>query len=154
MCSSDLAEIMFKGLLAPMQNYSILTNYTTDLLVDASEVNSAGNIIYKTDVPNTLMYQTFGIVGKSSDLTFDKFGRPTVMWVKDKAGDTVENGGKYILNADKGANATVATTEGADEAKVSLAMTPVKTYTDAVTECQLTKDVNGDKSIQIGRAHV
>ncbi len=145
-----VAEIMFKGLLAPMQNYSILTNYTTDLLVDASEVNSAGNIIYKTDVPNTLMYQTFGIVGKSSDLTFDKFGRPTVMWVKDKAGDTVENGGKYILNADKGANATVATTEGADEAKVSLAMTPVKTYTDAVTECQLTKDVNGDKSIPWG----
>ena len=145
-----VAEIMFKGLLAPMQNYSILTNYTTDLLVDASEVNSAGNIIYKTDVPNTLMYQTFGIVGKSSDLTYDKFGRPTVMWVKDKAGDTVENGGKYILNADKGANATVATTEGADEAKVSLAMTPVKTYTDAVTECQLTKDVNGDKSIPWG----
>ena len=145
-----VAEIMFKGLLAPMQNYSILTNYTTDLLVDASEVNSAGNIIYKTDVPNTLMYQTFKIVGKSSDLTFDKFGRPTVMWVKDKAGDTVENGGKYILNDDKGANATVATTEGADEAKVSLAMTPVKTYTDAVTECQLTKDVNGDKSIPWG----
>ena len=145
-----VAEIMFKGLLAPMQNYSILTNYTTDLLVDASEVNSAGNIIYKTDVPNTLMYQTFGIVGKSSDLTYDKFGRPTVMWVKDKAGDTVENGGKYILNADKGASATVATTEGADEAKVSLAMTPVKTYTDAVTECQLTKDVNGDKSIPWG----
>ena len=145
-----VAEIMFKGLLAPMQNYSILTNYTTDLLVDASEVNSAGNIIYKTDVPNTLMYQTFGIVGKSSDLTYDKFGRPTVMWVKDKAGDTVENGGKYILNADKGADATVATTEGADEAKVSLAMTPVKTYTDAVTECQLTKDVNGDKSIPWG----
>ncbi len=145
-----VAEIMFKGLLAPMQNYSILTNYTTDLLVDASEVNSAGNIIYKTDVPNTLMYQTFKIVGKSSDLTFDKFGRPTVMWVKDKAGDTVENGGKYILNADKGANATVATTEGADEAKVSLNMTPVRTYTDAVTECQLTKDVNGDKSIPWG----
>ena len=145
-----VAEIMFKGLLAPMQNYSILTNYTTDLLVDASEVNSAGNIIYKTDVPNTLMYQTFKIVGKSSDLTFDKFGRPTVMWVKDKAGDTVENGGKYILNDDKGANATVATTEGADEAKVSLNMTPVGTYADAVTECQLTKDVNGDKSIPWG----
>ncbi len=145
-----VAEIMFKGLQAPMQNYSILTNYTTDLLVDASEVNSAGNIIYKTDVPNTLMYQTFKIVGKSSDLTFDKFGRPTVMWVKDKAGDTVENGGKYILNADKGANATVATTEGADEAKVSLNMTPVGTYADAVTECQLTKDVNGDKSIPWG----
>ena len=72
---------MLALLLAPMQNYSILTNYTTDLLVDASEVNSAGNIIYKTDVPNTLMYQTFKIVGKSSDLTFDKFGRPTVMWV-------------------------------------------------------------------------
>ena len=146
-----VAEIMFKGLLAPMQNYSILTNYTTDLLVDASEVNTdPANPIYKADVPNTLMYQTFKIVGKSSDLTFDKFGRPTVMWVKDKAGDTVENGGKYILNADKGANATVATTEGADEAKVSLNMTPVRTYTDAVTECQLTKDVNGDKSIPWG----
>ena len=146
-----VSEIMFKGLLAPMQNYSILTNYTTDLLVDASEVNTdPANPIYKADVPNTLMYQTFKIVGKSSTLTFDKFGRPTVMWVKDLSDDTVENGGKYILNANSAVAATKAKLEGADEAKVSLAMTPVKTYTDAVTECQLTKDVNGDKSIPWG----
>ncbi len=155
-----VAEIMFKGLLAPMQNYSILTNYTTDLLVDASEINAqygdstatdtTGKVIYKHDVPNTLMYQTFGIVGKSSDLTFDKFGRPTVMWVKDKSGDTVKDGTKYIINSDAAITANQANPEGADQAKVSLNMTPVKTYTDAVTECQLTKDVNGDKSIPWG----
>ena len=155
-----VAEIMFKGLLAPMQNYSILTNYTTDLLVDASEINAqygdptandtTGKVIYKHDIPNTLMYQTFGIVGKSSDLTFDKFGRPTVMWVKDKSGDTVKDGTKYIINSDAAIAANQANPEGADQAKVSLAMTPVKTYTDAVTECQLTKDVNGDKSIPWG----
>ena len=155
-----VAEIMFKGLLAPMQNYSILTNYTTDLLVDASEINAqygdptaaddAGKVIYKHDIPNTLMYQTFKIVGKSSDLTFDKFGRPTVMWVKDKSGDTVKDGTKYIINSDAAIAANQANPEGADQAKVSLNMTPVKTYTDAVTECQLTKDVNGDKSIPWG----
>lgn len=143
-----VAEIMFKGLLAPMQNYSILTNYTTDLLVDASEVNTdPANRIYKADVPNTLMYQTFKIVGKSSTLTFDKFGRPTVMWVKDLSDDTVENGGKYILNANSAVAATKAKLEGADQAKVSLNMTPVKTYTDAVTECQVAKDVTGDKTL-------
>ena len=155
-----VAEIMFKGLQAPMQNYSILTNYTTDLLVDASEINAqygdpdaaddAGKVIYKHDIPNTLMYQTFGIVGKSSDLTFDKFGRPTVMWVKDKSGDTVADGTKYIINSDAAIAANQTNPEGADQAKVSLNMTPVKTYTDAVTECQLTKDVNGDKSIPWG----
>ncbi len=155
-----VAEIMFKGLQAPMQNYSILTNYTTDLLVDASEINAqygdptandtTGKVIYKHDIPNTLMYQTFGIVGKSSDLTFDKFGRPTVMWVKDKSGDTVADGTKYIINSDAAIAANQTNPEGADQAKVSLNMTPVKTYTDAVTECQLTKDVNGDKSIPWG----
>ena len=146
-----VAEIMFKGLLAPMQNYSILTNYTTDLLVDASEVNknvAAGDpLIYAKDVPNTLLYQTFKIVGKANDLTYNKFGQPTVMWVTDASDDTVEDGTKYILNDEA---VTPGTAEGEDEAVVSLKMTPVKTYTDAVTECQLTKDVNGDKSIPWG----
>ena len=36
-----VSEIMFKGILAPMVKYSPLTMYTTDLLVDASKVNTA-----------------------------------------------------------------------------------------------------------------
>ena len=101
-----VAEIMFKGLLAPMVKYSPLTMYTTDLLVDAAKVNQAANAtVYAKDVPNTLMYQTFKIVGKRFDVVnnmeavgSDNYGRPSTLWVKDADTDTVDNGGKYIVN--------------------------------------------------------
>ncbi len=144
-----VAEIMFKGLLAPMQNYSILTNYTTDLLVDASEVNEAdpANPIYKNDIPNTLMYQTFGIIGKSNTLGVDAFGRPHVMWITDMDDDRVDDGTKYIENNTALGYTNTDPTEGPDEAEITLAMTPVEVYDNAKDECHMTKEINGDKSI-------
>ena len=93
-----VSEIMFKGILAPMVKYSPLTLYTTDLLVDAAKVNEAAGtnkVVYAKDVPNTLMYQTFKIVGKRTVLGADAFGRPLVEWVTDNSNDTVEDGSKY-----------------------------------------------------------
>ena len=74
--------------------------------MDAAKVNQAANAtVYAKDVPNTLMYQTFGIVGKRFDVVndmeavgSDNYGRPSTLWVKDAATDTVDNGGKYIVN--------------------------------------------------------
>ena len=157
-----VSEIMFKGILAPMVKYSPLTLYTTDLLVDAAKVNAAagaGQVIYTKDVPNTLMYQTFKIVGKRTILGNDAFGRPVVEWVKDAANDTVDNGGKFIPNVQSAADGTIdpdgngatnATYTTVEDAKISLAMTPVKVYDNAIDECSLTKDINNDKSIAWG----
>ena len=165
-----VAEIMFKGILAPMVKYSPLTMYTTDLLVDAAKVNQAANAtVYAKDVPNTLMYQTFGIVGKRFDVVndmeavgSDNYGRPSTLWVKDAATDTVDNGGKYIVNpvaADTvaaaktndpdspgnalGADVAVggsyvpattpgATYKGVEKAALTINKTPVKTYKGTV----------------------
>ena len=157
-----VSEIMFKGILAPMVKYSPLTLYTTDLLVDAAKVNAAagaGQVIYTKDVPNTLMYQTFKIVGKRTILGNDAFGRPVVEWVKDAANDTVDNGGKFIPNVQSAADGTIdpdgngatnATYTTVEDAKISLAMTPVKVYDNAIDECSMTKDINNDKSIAWG----
>ena len=165
-----VAEIMFKGILAPMVKYSPLTMYTTDLLVDAAKVNQAANAtVYAKDVPNTLMYQTFGIVGKRFDVVnnmeavgSDNYGRPSTLWVKDAATDTVDNGGKYIVNAFAAAevattgaakgdgtnadadaavdagnvyiprNAWGATYDGVEKAALTISKTPVKTYKGTV----------------------
>ena len=165
-----VAEIMFKGILAPMVKYSPLTMYTTDLLVDAAKVNQAANAtVYAKDVPNTLMYQTFKIVGKRFDVVndmeavgSDNYGRPSTLWVKDAATDTVDNGGKYIVNpvaADTvaaaktndpdspgnalGADVAVggsyvpattpgATYKGVEKAALTINKTPVKTYKGTV----------------------
>ncbi len=153
-----VSEIMFKGILAPMVKYSPLTMYTTDLLVDASKVNTAAAKIYSNDVPNTLMYQTFGIVGKRTVLDADLFGRPLVQWMTDRSDDTVQNGGKYIVNVESALDTAdpdrfdASLTGGTyyndvDDVKLELAMTPVKVYTDAIDECHLTKDINNDNSI-------
>ena len=165
-----VAEIMFKGILAPMVKYSPLTMYTTDLLVDAAKVNQAANAtVYAKDVPNTLMYQTFGIVGKRFDVVndmeavgSDNYGRPSTLWVKDAATDTVDNGGKYIVNPvaadtvaaaktndpDNPGNALAAnvavggsyvpattpgaTYKGVEKAALTINKTPVKTYKGTV----------------------
>ena len=165
-----VAEIMFKGILAPMVKYSPLTMYTTDLLVDAAKVNQAANAtVYAKDVPNTLMYQTFGIVGKRFDVVndmeavgSDNYGRPSTLWVKDADTDTVDNGGKYIVNAFAAAevattgaakgdgtnadadaavnagnvyiprNAWGATYDGVEKAALTISKTPVKTYKGTV----------------------
>ena len=165
-----VSEIMFKGILAPMVKYSPLTMYTTDLLVDAAKVNqAAGTTVYAKDVPNTLMYQTFKIVGKRFDVAnnleavgSDNYGRPSTLWVKDADTDTVDNGGKYIVNAfaaaevattdaakgdgtnaDAGAavnagnvyiprNAWGATYDGVEKAALTINKTPVKTYKGTV----------------------
>ena len=155
-----VSEIMFKGILAPMVKYSPLTLYTTDLLVDAAKVNAAaGKLTYAKDVPNTLMYQTFKIVGKRTILGNDAFGRPVVEWVKDAANDTVDNGGKYIPNIQNPADGTIAPPTGdmpgatyntVEDYKIALAMTPVKVYDNAIDECSMTKDINNDKSIAWG----
>ena len=157
-----VSEIMFKGILAPMVKYSPLTLYTTDLLVDAAKVNEAAGtnkVVYAKDVPNTLMYQTFKIVGKRTILGNDAFGRPVVEWVKDAANDTVDNGGKFIPNVQSAADGTIdpdgngatnATYTTVEDAKISLAMTPVKVYDNAIDECSMTKDINNDKSIAWG----
>ena len=176
-----VAEIMFKGLLAPMVKYSPLTMYTTDLLVDAAKVNqAAAAVVYAKDVPNTLMYQTFKIVGKRFDVVnnmeavgSDNYGRPSTLWVKDADTDTVDNGGKYIVNpvaaediaagagngvkgdakADKGegyipATTAAATYDGVEKAALTINKTPVKTYKGTVvTECQFTTDVNNNVTI-------
>ena len=176
-----VAEIMFKGLLAPMVKYSPLTMYTTDLLVDAAKVNqAAAAVVYAKDVPNTLMYQTFKIVGKRFDVVnnmeavgSDNYGRPSTLWVKDADTDTVDNGGKYIVNpvaaediaaatgngvkgdaaADKGegyipATTAAATYTGTEKAALTINKTPVKTYKGTVvTECQFTTDVNNNVTI-------
>ena len=176
-----VAEIMFKGILAPMVKYSPLTMYTTDLLVDAAKVNqAAAAVVYAKDVPNTLMYQTFKIVGKRFDVVnnmeavgSDNYGRPSTLWVKDADTDTVDNGGKYIVNpvaaediaagagngvkgdakADKGegyipATTAAATYTGTEKAALTINKTPVKTYKGTVvTECQFTTDVNDNKTI-------
>ena len=136
-----VAEIMFKGILAPMVKYSPLTMYTTDLLVDASKVNTATAKIYSNDVPNTLMYQTFGIVGKRTVLDADPFGRPLVQWMTDRSDDTVQNGGKYIVNVEDPANPGTADPDRfdasltggtyydkVDKVELELTMTPVKVY--------------------------
>ncbi len=156
-----VSEIMFKGILAPMVKYSPLTLYTTDLLVDAAKVNAAagaGQVIYTKDVPNTLMYQTFKIVGKRTVLGADPFGRPLVEWVTDNSNDTVEDGSKYIPNFESAYGTGDPTSDGKtpdagwtatdlDKTEISLTMTPVKVYTDAIDECHLTKDINNDNSI-------
>ena len=176
-----VAEIMFKGILAPMVKYSPLTMYTTDLLVDAAKVNqAAAAVVYAKDVPNTLMYQTFKIVGKRFDVVnnmeavgSDNYGRPSTLWVKDADTDTVDNGGKYIVNpvaaediaagagngvkgdaaADKGegyipATTAAATYTGTEKAALTINKTPVKTYKGTVvTECQFTTDVNNNVTI-------
>ena len=136
-----VSEIMFKGILAPMVKYSPLTMYTTDLLVDASKVNTATAKIYSNDVPNTLMYQTFGIVGKRTVLDADPFGRPLVQWMTDRSDDTVQNGGKYIVNVEDPANPGTADPDRfdasltggtyydkVDKVELELTMTPVKVY--------------------------
>ncbi len=115
---------------------------------------------YSNDVPNTLMYQTFGIVGKRTVLDADPFGRPLVQWMTDRSDDTVQNGGKYIVNVEDPANPGTADPDRfdasltggtyydkVDKVELELTMTPVKVYTDAIDECHLTKDINNDNSI-------
>ena len=155
-----VSEIMFKGLLAPMQNYSILTGYTTDLLVDAKAVNAAagaGAVVYAADVPNTLMYQTFKIVGCRTVKGADNYGRPQKEWVTDHEDDTLANGGKFIPNYESAYGTLDATANGktadasyadVDDTELEIADTPVKVYKGTVvTECQFTTDVNNNKTI-------
>jgi len=186
-----VAEILFQAMQKPMVTYNLLERYQPVVLAKAS-VDGNGNKIYDHDVYKTLLYSSFGIVGKRTIYGVDNYGRPMVEWVKDAENDTVQNGGKYIVNPqmaahtpakgdgvlgnEAGAAATVApgasyvpsSTPGAtfaaaddysnitsytkdsktiDKTSFSLAMEPVKVYHDVVTECQLTKDVNGDNSI-------
>ncbi len=130
---------------------------------------AAGTTVYAKDVPNTLMYQTFKIVGKRFDVAnnleavgSDNYGRPSTLWVKDADTDTVDNGGKYIVNAFAAAevattgaakgdgtnadadaavnagnvyiprNAWGATYDGVEKAALTISKTPVKTYKGTV----------------------
>ena len=187
-----VVEIMFQAIQAPTVTYSTLLGYSNNVLVKAYQ-DGSGKWVYDKDVPETLLYRTFKIVGKRTILGSDgTYGRPVVEWVKDAKEDTVENGGKYIVNPQKAVETAASaagdvygigaddtknkvaagavyiprTTPGAtyaavnddkdgykvnpdktDEAVHSYTMRPYYTFNTAMTECDLSKAINNDKTI-------
>ncbi len=145
-----VAEIMFQALQATLVDYNMLLNYYPAIVLvedtTANQTNYATAIAagLKLPVNSNLMYENYKIVGKKAlDVANDKddFGRPMEAWVKDHADDTVADGEKFIVSG----NETIA-----DDAAITLPMTPVKVYDNAIDECHMTKDINNDNSIAWG----
>ena len=74
---------------------------------------------YQSYGQNTLGYETFKLVGAVSGA--DKWGRPAKVWKLDKDSDKIA--------------------EASDNTLVSLAYTPAASYTTAVDECDIAKDL-------------
>jgi len=167
----QVAEMLFQAMQVPTVKYNMLERYTPDnvLIADNADNRAAyANAIKagKLQLPlyGNLLYSKFDIVGKAEGLTYDKFGRPSVAWVKDAdvdntvglkhGADTVAGrAGKYIPNSKNGEadweqDKNIGTAD--EEAVITIALTPVKVYTDGVTECQLSKDVAADSGIYWG----
>ena len=152
-----VAEIMFQALQADLVEYNLFQNYhpAKELLPNNADTRAAYAAAL-TDKRLTLplnadlMYVNYGIVGKSHNLTFDKFGRPSVTWVKDETGDTTTESGAGAGNAEKYIpNATLEPT-AANKAITVKMNTVVPAYHNAVTECQVAKDVTGDDPVDWG----
>ncbi len=181
-----VAEIMFQALQATLVDYNMLLNYYPAIVLIAdNEDNRAAYKLaiddgLKLPVNSNLMYENYGIVGKTAGAD-DPYGRPTTAWVKDRTDDTITgtdkttagtpdgNAGKYIVNKSLddsvvitannsakgqwGASATATEADvdniglGPNVEEISIAATPLVTYTDGVTECQVSKDINNDKTI-------
>jgi len=150
-----VAEIMFQALQADLVEYNLFQNYhpAKELLPNNAETREAYADALEDDrlelpLNADLMYVNYGIVGKSHNLTFDKFGRPSVTWVKDESTDVTvcSNHGTTDGDAEKYVpNAALETETGV--IAFTVRMPAVKTYDNAVTECQVAKDVTGDKTL-------
>ncbi len=151
-----VAEIMFQALQADLVEYNMFQSYhpAKELLPNNAETREAYADALedgRLELPlNTdLMYVNYGIVGKSNNLSFDDFGRPSVTWVRDESGDvtvcsdhaagTHGDAEKYVPNA------ALETETGV--IAFTVRMPAVKTYDNAVTECQVAKDINHDKTL-------
>ena len=150
-----VAEIMFKALQADLVEYNMFQSYhpAKELLANNAETREAYADALedgRLELPlNTdLMYVNYGIVGKSYNLSFDNFGRPSVAWVRDESTDVTvcSNHGTTDGDAEKYVpNAALETETGV--IAFTVRMPAVKTYDNAVTECQVAKDVTGDKTL-------
>lgn len=150
-----VAEIMFQALQADLVEYNLFQNYhpAKELLPNNAETREAYADALedgRLELPlNTdLMYVNYGIVGKSYNLSFDNFGRPSVAWVRDESTDVTvcSNHGTTDGDAEKYVpNAALETETGV--IAFTVRMPAVKTYDNAVTECQVAKDVTGDKTL-------
>ena len=150
-----VAEIMFQALQADLVEYNMFQSYhpAKELLPNNAETREAYADALedgRLELPlNTdLMYVNYGIVGKSYNLSFDDFGRPSVAWVRDESTDVTvcSNHGTTDGDAEKYVpNAALETETGV--IAFTVRMPAVKTYDNAVTECQVAKDVTGDKTL-------
>ncbi len=150
-----VAEIMFQALQADLVEYNMFQSYhpAKELLPNNAETREAYADALedgRLELPlNTdLMYVNYGIVGKSYNLSFDNFGRPSVAWVRDESTDVTvcSNHGTTDGDAEKYVpNAALETETGV--IAFTVRMPAVKTYDNAVTECQVAKDVTGDKTL-------
>ena len=168
-----VAEIMYRGLQTPTVSYSPLTQYTTNLLVRAGTTghtqdstagsgtlagDSAAAVVYLKDIPSTLFYEVFDVVGLGEGR--DNYGRPTITLLGDGKFDNLDHGTKYVAGGDaanktwtvedpkKAATATNYLDDVmGDPVLYTVARTPVHTFYNAISECELTKIINKDKSI-------
>ena len=168
-----VAEIMYRGLQTPTVSYSPLTQYTTNLLVRAGTTghtqdstagsgtlagDSAATVVYLKDIPSTLFYEVFDVVGLGEGR--DNYGRPTITLLGDGKFDNLDHGTKYVAGGDadnktwtvedpkKAATATNYLDDVmGDPVLYTVARTPVHTFYNAISECELTKIINKDESI-------
>jgi len=156
-----VAELLFQAMQVPTVDYNILQNYypNKELIADTKDnrdnyANAISKGLLKLPLNADLLYTKFDIVGKSPRLAWDDFGRPSTAWVKDVTAKedaaTAGEWSQYIPNDVDTANDVGTTNEDftdKDETPILIPMTPVKVYDNAITECNLTKEINSDKSI-------
>ena len=154
-----VAEIMFQALQADLVEYNMFQSYhpAKELLPNNAETREAYADALedgRLELPlNTdLMYVNYGIVGKSKNLSFDDFGRPSVAWVRDESTDVTVCSDHTGAVAEKHGDAEKYVPNAALETETgviafTVRMPAVKTYDNAVTECQVAKDVTGDKTL-------
>ena len=169
-----VAEIMYRGLQTPTVSYSPLTQYTTNLLVAAgtkgyAQDSTAGadsgtntdavaeSVVYLKDIPSTLFFEVFDVVGLGESR--DNYGRPTITLLGDGPFDNLKHGTKYVAGGDAANKTWTVEKPGTstqddfrddvmgDPVLYTVARTPVHTFYNAVSECELTKIINKDKSI-------
>ncbi|MCM1296727.1 MAG: S-layer homology domain-containing protein [Muribaculaceae bacterium] len=168
-----VAEMIFQAIQIPTVQYNMLTQYTKNVLVAANTTTTyvkngetLTEVAYPETVYSTLLYEVFSVVGKHDTLKRDTYGRPIIAWVKDQPNDSVALGTKYVPNCETPivnarfidaridsddawvAEKVADLNASAPYAPYTVSMTPVKVYDNSITECNLTKDINKDDSIE------
>jgi len=164
----QVAEMIFQAMQVPTVKYTILNLYQPSKVLIQDTPDNRTAYAHAIDAGlvtlprcSDLMYQNWGIVGKSPLLTFDgTYGRPEEAWVTDAEAadewgvvtDTLAGGGNegeasmYVPNNASATDKIGKAAEAGSELAVKVDMTAAATYTNAVTECQVAKDVIGDEN--------